>query len=197
MAVFRLYIIFGLILVAFLSSTDSALAQDDVSRGYFGIIGGGAVLSGPPDLQNGLYGEMQAGLQVKGPLWVVIGAGGIFTSAGHDPTFTITLYHLRASLTFDLPVRLPRNSVPYLMIGPILLDFDPTGRVDAEDNFIRTGIDGGGGIRYNVYQWVSLKFEIRVATVTTDVIRFPLNIPRGTTRRTMQTYVGSGIHIRF
>jgi hypothetical protein len=169
-------------------------AQDAIN---LGVTAGGAFSSGNPALQSSAFFlEGQADVRLKGPLSLLLSAGSLFTSSRADRSFAIRLYTAGFALKWAIPVGSGRVK-PFVAVGPTLLYFDPEGDVDSEEALTLVGYTITGGLGYPVAPRWRMVFQARLAMARTDVERFPLSAPRGSSGWSAQSGVGTGLFFRF
>ena len=77
------------------------------------------------------------------------------------------------------------------------MEFDPAGRVDAEEALWRWSGDGGTGIKYRLHNRLTFQLTARFAVSTTKVVRFPIVSSDNTSKMSIYSFISSGLAVHF
>lgn len=169
--------------------------QFPAARIEIGPIGGYAPSTGRPGIQSALFGGGYMAVRVWNPIWIVTEAGMVPTTSSYDQTFTINLFYARWALKIEGPDR--RRVRPFFFIGSSLIEFDPAGRVDAEDALWRWSADGGIGLKYPLHNRLSFQLAGRISLISTRVEQFPILSSSKTSKIALYSFISSGLIVHF
>lgn len=176
--------------------TGSSQAQQiPVARVEIGPIGGYAPSAGRPGLQAAPFGGGYMAVRIWKPVWIVTEAGVVPTSSRYDQAFTINLFYARGALKVELPEN--HGTRPFIFAGGSRIEFDPAGRVDAEDALWRWSADAGAGLKYLVHRRIALHITGRLSLISTSVDQFPIVSSRRSSKIAVYSFLSSGLMLRF
>ena len=165
------------------------------ARVEIGPIGGYVPSSSRPGLQGALFGGGYMAIRIWKPIWIVTEVGMVPTTSRYDQTFTVNLFFARGAVKIDLPER--HQVRPYFFLGGSRMEFDPAGRVDAEEALWRWSVDGGTGIKYRFHNRLSFQLTARLAVITSKVGRFPIVSSDNTSKMSIYSFFSSGLAVHF